>query len=50
MWSSRRCPRWIGALVVASGLAACGFHLRGESHYPFQTMFLSAPPALPITI
>jgi LPS-assembly lipoprotein len=37
-------------LVLIGGLVACGFHLRGEAHYAFETMFLSAPPALPITI
>lgn len=50
MSSSSRCARWIVSIVCASGLAACGFHLRGEAHYAFDTVFLSAPPALPITI
>ena len=50
MSSSSRCARGIWALVLASGLAACGFHLRGEAHYAFDTVFLSAPPSLPITI
>lgn len=48
-WSSG-CARSIAALVCAAGLAGCGFHLRGEAHYAFDTVFLSAPPALPITI
>jgi LPS-assembly lipoprotein len=30
-------------------LFACGFHLRGEAHYAFATLFLNSPPALPIT-
>jgi len=42
--------RRIAALVLWGGLVACGFHLRGEAHYAFETVFLSAPPALPITI
>ena len=50
MSSSNRCARWILALVCASGLVGCGFHLRGEAHYAFDTVFLSAPPALPITV
>ena len=37
-------------LIFASGLAACGFHLRGEAHYAFETLFLSAPATLPITV
>jgi len=36
-------------LVLSGALVACGFHLRGEAHYPFETMFLNSPPALPIT-
>jgi len=50
MWSSSRCVRAATVLAFASGMAACGFHLRGEAHYAFDTLFLSAPPALPITI
>jgi len=42
--------RLAAGLVLSGALAACGFHLRGEAHYAFATMFLSAPPALPITI
>ena len=42
--------RLLAALVVPAALAACGFHLRGEEHYAFDTLFVSAPPALPITI
>jgi len=30
-------------------LSACGFHLRGEVHYAFATLFLNSAPALPIT-
>lgn len=42
--------RLLAALVVPAALATCGFHLRGEEHYAFDTLFVSAPPALPITI
>ena len=39
----------IAAFALSIGLLACGFHLRGEAHYPFATLFLNSAPALPIT-
>jgi len=39
----------IATLVLSMGVCACGFHLRGEAHYAFATLFLNSPPALPIT-
>ncbi|TMH65153.1 MAG: hypothetical protein E6H55_03205 [Betaproteobacteria bacterium] len=36
-------------LVLSGGLVACGFHLRGEAHYSFDTLFLNSPPAQPLT-
>jgi LPS-assembly lipoprotein len=39
----------IATLALSMGLCACGFHLRGEAHYAFATLFLNSPPALPIT-
>jgi LPS-assembly lipoprotein len=39
----------IATLALSMGLFACGFHLRGEAHYTFATLFLNSPPALPIT-
>ena len=39
----------IATLTLSMGLFACGFHLRGEAHYAFATLFLNSPPALPIT-
>lgn len=30
------------ALVIAGGLAACGFHLRGEYNVPFASVYLSS--------
>jgi LPS-assembly lipoprotein len=39
----------IVALVLSGGLLACGFHLRGEAHYAFATLFLNSAPALPLT-
>ena len=37
------------ATLAFSMLIACGFHLRGEAHYAFATLFLNSPPALPLT-
>src|SRR5579864_1582200 len=36
-------------LLVAALLAGCGFHLRGEAHYAFETLFLNSPAAQPLT-
>ena len=36
-------------LVFSGALVACGFHLRGEAHYSFDTLFLNSPPAQPLT-
>jgi len=33
------------ALVLAAGLAACGFQLRGTAAYSFESVFVSAPAA-----
>jgi LPS-assembly lipoprotein len=37
------------ALVFSSALAGCGFHLRGEVHYPFDTLYVNSPTAQPLT-
>src|ERR1700741_2481330 len=37
------------ALAVAGALVGCGFHLRGEVHYPFDTLYLNSPPSQPLT-
>jgi LPS-assembly lipoprotein len=48
MWSSRsRVPRlaaWRSgvALLTLALLAGCGFQLRGQANYPFQTIYASA--------
>jgi LPS-assembly lipoprotein len=49
--SARQSPfaRLIVALVLLGGPVACGFHLRGEAHYAFDTLFLNAPAAQPFT-
>ena len=41
---------WVIALVLSGALASCGFHLRGEAHYAFETLFLNSPPAQPLTL
>jgi LPS-assembly lipoprotein len=40
-------------LVVTFGvmlLASCGFHLRGEADYPFDTIFVNAPSSPPLSM
>jgi len=37
-------------LVLSGALVACGFHLRGEAHYTFDTLFLNSPAAQPLTM
>ncbi len=38
-----------GMALVLALLAGCGFHLRGEAHYAFETLFLNSPAAQPLT-
>ena len=45
----RRVAGHIAACALSIGLVACGFHLRGEAHYTFATLFLNPTPALPLT-
>jgi LPS-assembly lipoprotein len=40
-----RAQRYIVALASSLALAACGFHLRGEAHYAFNSIFVKAPAA-----
>lgn len=35
------------ALVVAAALAGCGFQLRGQANYAFQTVYVNAPAYAP---
>ena len=37
--------RALAALCMITALAGCGFHLRGEATYTFQTVFVNAPGA-----
>lgn len=36
----------LGAMLLAS---SCGFHLRGEATYPFDTIFVNAPSSPPLS-
>jgi LPS-assembly lipoprotein len=36
-------------LVLSGTLVACGFHLRGEAHYAFETLYLNSPASQPLT-
>ena len=45
----RPTPGHVATFVLSIGLFACGFHLRGEAHYAFATLFLNPTPALPLT-
>jgi LPS-assembly lipoprotein len=38
-----------GVVFIAVLLAGCGFHLRGEAHYEFDTLYLNSPAAQPLT-
>jgi LPS-assembly lipoprotein len=38
-----------GIVLLVALLAGCGFHLRGEAHYEFETLFLNSPAAQPLT-
>jgi LPS-assembly lipoprotein len=38
-----------GVVFVVALLAGCGFHLRGEAHYEFDSLYLNSPAAQPLT-
>ncbi|HVE50901.1 MAG TPA: LPS assembly lipoprotein LptE [Casimicrobiaceae bacterium] len=46
MWSFRKCS-FIAALLVSVALGACGFQLRGQANYAFQSFFVNAPAYTP---
>ncbi len=55
MWWCERacrssCLRIVAGLALSGALAGCGFHLRGEAHYPFETLYLNSPAAQPLTL
>ncbi len=41
--------RMVIALVLAALGAGCGFHLRGQANYTFETLYLNSPSSSPIT-
>jgi LPS-assembly lipoprotein len=41
--------RVLAALALSGGLVACGFHLRGEASYTFETLYVNSPETAPIT-
>ena len=41
--------RLVAALALSGGLVACGFHLRGQADYTFETMYVNSPASAPIT-
>jgi LPS-assembly lipoprotein len=41
--------RLVAAVVLTCGLAACGFHLRGEANYAFTTVYVNSPSTSAIT-
>jgi LPS-assembly lipoprotein len=47
--SRRRLLGKCGILLLIAVLAGCGFHLRGEAHYEFETLFLNSPTTQPLT-
>jgi LPS-assembly lipoprotein len=44
-----RLARLFVALALSGGLVACGFHLRGQADYTFETMYVNSPASAPIT-
>src|SRR5205085_8110862 len=42
--------RLVVGLALSGALASCGFHLRGEAKYAFETLYLNSPPAQPLTV
>jgi LPS-assembly lipoprotein len=36
-------------VLLVALLAGCGFHLRGEAHYEFDSLYLNSPAAQPLT-
>lgn len=47
--SRSRVARCLVAVALMGVLASCGFHLRGEASYTFDTLYLNSGPTLPIT-
>ncbi len=45
---SPRIARLFAGLALAAAMTACGFHLRGDVHYAFSTVYINAPAASPL--
>lgn len=41
-WSRR-----VAVVAAAAALGACGFHLRGDASFPFESIYVNAPSAKP---
>ncbi len=41
--SGNALARSIAAVAIVCGVAACGFHLRGEANFPFTSVYISSP-------
>ena len=41
---------WVVAFLLLPALAACGFHLRGEAHYTFSTVYVNATGSPPMGV
>jgi LPS-assembly lipoprotein len=44
-----RVARLFVGLALSGGLVACGFNLRGEASYAFETLYVNSPATAPIT-
>jgi len=42
--------RLVAGLALSGALVACGFHLRGEARYAFDTLYLNSPATQPLTL
>ena len=40
----------LAAALLASALGGCGFHLRGEATYPFESIFVNASVSPPLAV
>jgi LPS-assembly lipoprotein len=45
-----RAMRALGALALTYGLAACGFHLRGDVSYAFKSVYVNTAATAPIAV
>jgi LPS-assembly lipoprotein len=49
-WAHVRVVPHLLVLVLAGGLAACGFQLRGAANFPFNSVYVSAPSSPPLAL